>query len=147
MNTNVENTTHCSTYLECKNMQLQEKTIPHDTLAKPWELVGADISVVNNETLFFIVDYYSMFPGVKKVGSILAEDKICSTKVVFAKFGLCKKFVSDAGTNVISQWFKQFCRCLYRSSCNLIVSLPRPWTGGGMYKAHEMQSQEMQREQ
>ena len=43
---------------------------------------------VNNENLFFTVDYHSKFPVVKKVESMLAENLIQATKVVFPEFGL-----------------------------------------------------------
>ena len=33
---------------------------------------------------------------------------IAATRVVFAKFGIHKKLVSDAGTNFISEQFKEF---------------------------------------
>ena len=46
-------------------MQLQEKTIPHGILDKPWKVVGADIFMVNNDTLLCIVDYYSKCLVVK----------------------------------------------------------------------------------
>ena len=83
-------------------MQLQEKTIPHRILAKPWEVVGSDIFMVNNETLLCIVDYYSKFPVVKKVENMLVEDLIQATKAVFIKLGL----------PFVSEWFKEFCRIL-----------------------------------
>ena len=57
MNIDIENTIeHCPTCLEYQKMQLQEKTIPHMVLTKLWDMVGADIFMVNNETLFCIVD-------------------------------------------------------------------------------------------
>ena len=34
------------------------------------------------------------------------------TKVVFAEFDLPKILVSDAGTNLVSEQFKDLCRCL-----------------------------------
>ena len=71
-------------------MQLQEKTIPHKVLAKPWKVVGTDIFMVSNENQFCIVDYFSKFSVVKKVESMLAEDLISATKVVVTEFGLPK---------------------------------------------------------
>ena len=51
---------------------------------------------------------------MKKVESMLAKDLICTAKVVFAEFGLPKKLVSHAGTNFVSEQFKEFCRHLNR---------------------------------
>ena len=77
LNADIENRIkHCSTHLGYQNMQLQEKTIPHKILSKPWEVLGADIFMVGDETLLCIVDYYTKFPVVKKVESMLAEDLI-----------------------------------------------------------------------
>ena len=72
----------------------REKKLPHEVPAILWEVVGADVFMVNNETLLFIVDYYSKFPVVKKVESMLVEDLTWVTKVIFAKFSLPEKFVS-----------------------------------------------------
>ena len=57
-------------------MQPLEKLIPHTIPVKLWEVVGTDIFKVNNETLLFIVYYYSKFPVVKKVESLSTEDLI-----------------------------------------------------------------------
>ena len=90
MNTYIENTIkHCSTCLEYQNMQLQ---IPHKITAKLWKVVGADIFMVNNETILCIVDYYSKFLVVKKKEGMLDEDLIWASTVVFAKFGLPKNY-------------------------------------------------------
>ena len=48
----------------------------HEIPAKPWEVVGTSIFMVNIETLLCIVDYYSKFPAVKNVESMLAEGLI-----------------------------------------------------------------------
>ena len=72
-------------------------------------MVGADIFMINNENLY-IIDYFSKFPVVKRVESLSAKDLMQAAKVVFAEFGLAKKLVSDAGTNFVSEHFKEFCR-------------------------------------
>ena len=60
--------------------------------------------------LLCIVDYYGKFPVVKKVGSLAANDLVQMAKIIFAKYGLLKKIVSDAGTNFMSETFETFCR-------------------------------------
>ena len=59
-----------------------------------------------------LVDCYSKFLVVKKMDSTLDEDLIKATKVVFAEFGLPKKLLLDAGTNSVSERFKEFFRWL-----------------------------------
>ena len=113
MNANIENgIKHSSACLEYKNMQLQEKTIPYEVLAKLLEEVGTDIFMVSNENLPCIVDLYSKFPVVKKVKSTSAEDLIQATKVEFTEFGLPTKLASGSDTNFVSELFKKFCRHL-----------------------------------
>ena len=64
MNTNKDNTVkQCATCLDYQHTQLQDKTMPHKFPSKVWEIFGADIFCINNETLLCIVDYYSKFPS------------------------------------------------------------------------------------
>ena len=79
------------------------KETPYEVLDKAWEVVGTDIFMINNENLLCIIDYYSKFPVVIKVES---------ARFVFAGFGLPKILLSDAGTNFVSEQFKDFCRHL-----------------------------------
>ena len=78
----------------------------------PWEVVGADIFSTKNNILLHIVDYYRKFPVVKKTNDLLVVDLIRTAKIVFVEYGLPKKIVSNAGTNFISDKFKQFSRQL-----------------------------------
>ena len=73
---------------------------------------GADICMVNNESLLYNVDYYSKFLVMKKVKSMPAEDLIWVTKVIFAKFGLPKKLIQMWAQFFFSEWLKKFCRHL-----------------------------------
>ena len=68
MNATMENEVkHCATCLEYQKTQPQEKTTSYEVLAKPWEVVGADIFMIKNEIMLCIVDYYSKFLVVKKM--------------------------------------------------------------------------------
>ena len=67
MNADIENIfKDCSTCLKYQNTQLEEKTTPYEVPAKPWEIVGADSFIINNEKLLYIVDYYSKFLVIKR---------------------------------------------------------------------------------
>ena len=80
MNTDIENTVNqCAT--ASIHMQ-KKKTILKNLPTKPWEIVGADIFLINKETLLCIVDYYSKFPVVKRVDGLSADDFIKATSVV-----------------------------------------------------------------
>ena len=57
-------------------MQLQEKTTPLKVPAKPWEVVGLDIFIINNEKLLCNIDYYSKISVITKVESLSAKGLI-----------------------------------------------------------------------
>ena len=66
--------------------------------------------MIYNKMLLHIVDYYSKFPVVKKVGSHAADDLVQMTKIIFAEYGLPEQIISDAGISFISEKFRHFCR-------------------------------------
>ena len=55
-------------------------------------MVNASILMVNNKTLLCIVDYYSKFLIVRKVGSLAADNLVLMAKMVFAEYGLLKNW-------------------------------------------------------
>ena len=69
VNVDIENTVkQCATCLEYKQIQSLD-SITFKILFRPWNVVAADVFMVDNKMLLCIVDNYSMFPIVKKVGS------------------------------------------------------------------------------
>ena len=87
----------------------QEKPLPYEIPCRPWEVVVADVFMIDGNTLFCIVDYHSKLPIVKKVNSLSTDDLVQTTKLNFAECMLSKKIVSDVGTNFISKTFKDSC--------------------------------------
>ena len=82
--------------------------MPH----RPCKVFGADIFTTKNNTSLCIIDYYSKFSVVKKTDSLSADNLIRADTIVFTEFRLPKKIISDVGTNLVSENFKQFCRQL-----------------------------------
>ena len=77
------------------------------------EVAGVDIICKKKKSvLLSTVDNYCKFPIMKKSKGLSADDLIRAAKITFAEFGLPNKIVSDAGTNFVSDKFKQFCRQL-----------------------------------
>ena len=112
MNVDIENTVKlCATFLKYQQTETHEKTVPYEMSYNPQEMVGADTFSIKNNMPLCLVHYYSKFPVVKKADGLLADDLIKAAKIVFAEFGLLKRIVSDAGTNLISDKFKNFCSC------------------------------------
>ena len=75
-------------------------------------MLGADVFHFNNKNYLCIIDYHSKFPVIKRLEGLSAGSLITSTKVIFAKYGIPKKLVSDAGTNFVSDRFQQFCKTI-----------------------------------
>ena len=96
-------------YATYQQAQPQKKTIPYHTPGKSWEVVGPIFFFDKNKTLLCIGDYHRKFPIVKTAHSLAADDLVQAAKIIFAKFRLPKKIISDAGLNFILDPFRQFC--------------------------------------
>ena len=87
MNADIKSTVkQCATCLDHQQIQSHDKTIPYDILCKPWEVVGADVLSINNNTLLCVVNYYSKFLIVQKTYALSADDLIRVAKIVFSEF-------------------------------------------------------------
>ena len=75
-------------------------------------MLGADVFQFNNKNYLCIIDYHSEFPAVKRMEGLSTENLITTAKVIFAEYGIPQKFMSDAGTNFISDRFRKFCSSL-----------------------------------
>ena len=85
------------------------KMIHHNIPLRPWEVLGADVFHFNNKSYLCIVDYHSKFPIIKRMEGLSTESLITTRKVIFAKYGIPCKLMSDAGTNFMSNKFRKFC--------------------------------------
>ena len=87
MNVDIKKTMkHCARCLEYEQTQLHEQIILSAILCKPWEVDGADIFSVNNNTLLCVVDYYCKFPIIMKANGMSADDLIRAANIVFVGF-------------------------------------------------------------
>ena len=90
MNADIEDSVkQYGTCLEHQHMQPQERALHYEIVCKPWEVVCADIFMLNDKTLLYFVDYYSKFPIKKKVGSLWGDDLVQMAKLIFVEYGLC----------------------------------------------------------
>ena len=71
----------------------KKKQCPNELPTKLWEIVCADIFLMNNKTLLCIVDYYSKFPFSKRANGLTTDDLIRGTKLMFVEFGLPPKSI------------------------------------------------------
>ena len=90
MNAGIEHRVkQCANSLEYQHTQPQERALHYEISCKLWEVIGADIFIMNNKTLLCIADYYK-FPIVKKVGSLSTHDLVQMAKLIFTEYGLPK---------------------------------------------------------
>ena len=75
---------NCSMCLEFQQTQPKEKTIQHDILLRPWEVLGVDIFQLSNKNYLCIVDYHSKFPVIKGLEGLSAGNLIATVKIIFA---------------------------------------------------------------
>ena len=92
--------------------QPKEKIIHHDIPLHPWEVIGTDIFHFNNKNYLCIIDYNSKFLVVKELEGLSVESLINTTKIIFTKYGIPQKIMSDASTNFVSDRFHQFCKSI-----------------------------------
>ena len=104
--------TSCASCLEFQQTQPKEKIIHNDIPLRPWEVFGADVFHFSNKNYLCIVDYHSKFPMDRRVEGLSAEGLIAKTKIIFAKYGIPHKLISDAGTNFVSDMFQKFCNSI-----------------------------------
>ena len=81
----------------------------HDIPLRPWEVIGVDVFHFKNKHYLCIVDYNSKFPVIKRLEG-LSADNLINVKIIFAKYGIPCKLMSDEGTNIVSDKFHQFCK-------------------------------------
>ena len=78
----------------------------------PWDKVAVDLkgplSIPSCKYLFVMVDYYSKWPEVIRIGNIRSKTIIETMKNIFTRLGLPREIVSDNGTQFVSGETKQF---------------------------------------
>ena len=71
-----------------------------------------DVFHFNNKNYLCSIEYNSKFPVIKKLEGFSAESLITTTKIIFAKYGIPQKIMSEASTNFVSDRFCQFCKSI-----------------------------------
>ena len=83
--------------------QPKEKIIHHDIPVRPWDVVGADMLNINNNSYLCMIDYHSIFLIIKKTKGLSADSQILACKLIFSEYGMPKRIMSDAHRNFISE--------------------------------------------
>ena len=87
----------CATCLEFQQTRPKEKLTHHNTLLRPWEVIGVDIFHFKNKHYLCIIDYNSKFSVIKRLEGLSADNLINAVKTIFTKYGIPLKLMWDAG--------------------------------------------------
>ena len=98
----------CKTCIKYSKSQRSEPLQSHPTQELPWHTVVIDLSETKNSKYLLLVDYYSRFPVLYKLGSTTSKVLVQEMKAVFAELGVPNVMVSDSGPQYTSAEFKDF---------------------------------------
>ena len=82
----------CKTFIKYSKSQRSEPLQSHPTPEVPWHTVATDLFKSKNCKYLLIVDYYSRFPVLRKLGSTTSIVLVKEMKAVFAKLGSPKHY-------------------------------------------------------
>ena len=92
----------CKTCIKHSKSQRHEPLWSHPTPALPWHMVTTDLFKIKISKCLLLVDYYSRFPVLQKLGSTIFRGLVQEMKVVFAELGVPNVIVSDSGPQYTS---------------------------------------------
>ena len=95
----------CKTCIKYSKSQRNEPLQSHPTPEVPWHMVATDLFEIKNSKYLLVVDYYSRFPVLCKLGSTTSRVLVQEMKAVFAKLGVPNVIVSDGGPQYTSAKF------------------------------------------
>ena len=98
----------CKTCIKYSKSQRSEQLQSHPTPELPWHTVATDLFKTKNSKYLLLVDYYSRFPVLCKLGSTTSKVLVQEMKAVFAELGVPNVIVSDGGPQYTSTEFKDF---------------------------------------
>ena len=98
----------CKTCIKHSKSQRNEPLQSHPTPKVPWHTVATDLFKTKDSKYLLIVDYYSRFPVLHKLGSTTSKVLVQEMKAVFAELGVPNVIVSDGGSQYTSAEFKDF---------------------------------------
>ena len=98
---------NCDTCAKSQNDQA-EPMKPTPFPSRPWERLGSDLFFWNGHTYLLVVDYYSRFIELSKLGTTTSMGVIDHMKSIFSRHGYCDSLITDGGPQYSSEQFKQF---------------------------------------
>ena len=98
----------CKTCIKYSKSQRSELLQSHPTLVVLWHIVPTDLFKTQNSKYLLIVDYYSRFPVLHKLGSTTSRVLVQEMKAVFSELGVPNIIVSDGGPQYTSAELEDF---------------------------------------
>ena len=115
---------NCKTGIKYSKSQRSESLQSHPTPEVSWHTVATDLFETKNSKYLLIVDYYSRFPVLCKLGSTTSRVLVQKMK---AKLGVPNVIVSEGGPQYTSAEFRDFTK-----HWQIEVSSPRNHQSNGM---------------
>jgi hypothetical protein len=100
----------CQTCLKYQNSNSREPLKPHEIPSLPWYKIGVDLFTLDNDNYVVMVDYYSKFLFVEKLGKTTSHAIIGKLKKTFSVHGIPSIVISDNGPQFSSEEFKCFAK-------------------------------------
>ena len=88
--------------------QTKEPMLSHEIPNRPWEIVSSDLFELNGHNFIVVVDHYSSFFEYEKLQQTNTTYVVRSLKLLFARYGVPKKLISDNGPQYSGSEFKKF---------------------------------------
>lgn len=93
---------------KCRERANDRNTSANRIPARPWELVGEDLFNWNNSQYLVVIDYFSRYVKVTKLGNTTATTVIEQFKSIFAWHGIPAEVRTDNGSQFSAAVFHQF---------------------------------------
>ena len=87
----------CKTCIKLSKSQRSEPLQSHPMPELPWHTVTTDLFETENSEYLLLVDYYSRFPVLHKLGNTTSKVLVQEMKAVFTELGVPDVIVSDGG--------------------------------------------------
>ena len=127
----------CKTCIKYSKSQRNEPLQSHPTPELPWHTVATDFFKTKNSKYLLLVDYYSRFPVLCKLGSTTSKVLVQEMKAVFAELRVPNIIVSDGGSQYTSAEFKDFTKQWQIEHSLITKEPPVKWYGRAMCTDYE----------